>query len=48
MATPINLAFIINKSIGNIDDFSLPTSTVMSEGIAALEKIFDDVKKVKV
>ena len=42
---PVNLASIIKKSGGDLDDFVVSTSTTRREGVKAVTEDPDDIKK---
>ena len=44
---PVNLALIIKKSGGDLDDFVVSTSTTRREGVKAVTEDPDDIKKTK-
>ena len=42
---PVNLALIIKKSGGDLDDFVVSTSTTRGEGVKAVTEDADDIKE---
>ena len=48
LSLPVNLASIIKKSGGDLDDFVVSTSTTRREGVKAVTEDPDDIKKNKI
>ena len=44
---PVNLALIIKKSGGDLDDFVVSISTTKGEGVKAVTEDADDIKENK-